>query len=409
MRSTTLSMAWRNLWRNRRRTLLTLGAIAFSCAVLVFFVALQLSSYVTSIDATLGVLQGHIQVQAPGYLATPEMRETVVKPIELKNRLSQNPDIKASAVRAQGFALLSSESRSIGAFIVGVEPEHETRVSNIPANIRVGRFLLASDQQHIVLGKHLAKSLQVQPGSEVTLLGQSWDGSVAASVVTVVGIFESGSPDVDRAFVEMPLHAFQETFAMGDRAHALVFTVNSLEAVETVQAQMTSQLQDSSLLALSWTQLIPGLKAAIELDFVAGWLFYCSLVIVVGFTVLNTFLMTVLERTREFGVMMALGTSHLRIARLIVTECALITLLGLILGIMLGGSVVIYFGITGFSLPGSAELAQHWHIPASVFTRLSPLSLTLGPGLLLLAALLAVVYPTWRVTRLTIVEALRAV
>ncbi|MBX7143984.1 MAG: ABC transporter permease, partial [Oligoflexia bacterium] len=386
---TILIMAWRNLWRNRRRTFLTMGAIGFSCAVLVFFVALQLSSYETSIRATLAVFQGHIQLQAPGYLDSPEMRESLESALDLQSKLAEVEGVTATAVRGQGFALVSSPNRSIGALIVGVQPKHEEAVSTIPHTVREGRYLHSDDQAVVVLGTRLARSLGAQVGTQLTMLGQGWDGSVAAAVAEVVGIFESGTPDVDRNFIEMPLHFFQDVFSMGQRAHAVVATVADLNTAPLMKGRIEQSINNSFVQVLDWEQLIPGLKSAIELDFIAGWLFYFTLVIIVAFTVLNTFLMTVLERTREFGVMMALGTSPRRIIALIVSECCMVTALGVGLGILLGGAVTLYFGVVGFSLPGAQEIQAHWHVPVDLHTRLVPLSLTLGPGLLVLAALVA--------------------
>lgn len=409
MANATVVMAWRNLWRNRRRTLLTMGAITFSCAVLVFFVALQLSSYETSIKATLAVFQGHLQLQAPGFLETPQMRESLENPLERQRRAAAVSGVKATAVRAQGFALISSATRSLGALVVGVQPEHEPQVSTLPHTIREGRFLRSDDAARVVIGTKLARSLEAAVGTELTLLGQGWDGSVAASVVTVVGIFESGAPEIDRSVVEMPLSVFQDVFSLGDRAHAVILTLDDLNTAAVAQQKVSDAIQDPFVQVLRWEQLIPGLKSAIELDFIAGWLFYSSLVLIVAFTILNTFLMTILERTREFGVMMALGTTPNRISALIVSECCLITLLGLALGIIVGGAVTMYFGVVGFSLPGAEDIQAHWHLPVELHTRLKPLALVLGPGLIVVAALIAVLYPVWKVRKLTTMEALRAV
>ena len=195
---------------------------------------------------------------------------------------------------------------------------------------------------------------------------------------------------------------------MGSSAHSIVLrTEDFKQLAETqVQVQMLLDHPATKMLAiLRWDELIPGLKQAIELDMAGGWLFYFSLVLIVTFSILNTFLMSILERTREFATMLALGCRPWGIVRLVLTECALLLLIGLTLGIIAGSAVVAYFGIYGFSVPGSEEVMKIWNLPGAVYTRLSPRSLSSGPGIIALATLIAVIYPTLRIFKLSPTEA----
>lgn len=401
-------LAWRNLWRNRRRTLLTAAMIGFASAILVFFICLQFSSYETSINASISIFQGHAQVQRQGYQDQPQVRLAIEDPEELRSKIARVAGVTNVAQRGAAFALVSSKDRTYGSQIVGVEPRSERLISSIPGVVRKGRYLEGA-RYEAVIGEVLARNLKVTVGDELTLLGQGRDGSFAATVLPVVGIFVSGSVELDRALIQMPLAAFQEVFSMGTRAHSLVIRAAGLEKLEGVKEQVSALIAPESKLAfLTWDELTPGLKEAIELDMASGWLFYLSLVLIVSFSVLNTFLMSVLERTREFGILLSLGMRPARITQLVYLECVFLSLVGVLLGIIIGGAVVIYFGVYGFSIPGSEEIMKIWNLPAAIYPRLSFTGLTLGPGLVLGMSILAVTYPAFRVFRLRPLEALHA-
>lgn len=402
-------LAWRNLWRHRRRTWLTVGAMVFCNTLLVFLIAIQLGSYRMMIDNTLSAFTGHLQVQHRGYLDEQKMRQTVPAAAALSSRLASQPHVVATAARAVAFALASSEQRSFGIQLTGVQPDREPQVSNYPGLVRSGRYLQPGDGAAIVLGSTLARNLKLAPGDEVTLLGSGYDGSVAAGVATVVGIVDSGFPEVDRSVAQAPLDWFQQVFALGDRAHAVVLRLDDLNRAPALAQQLEDGLPvGESLVALDWDQLQPGLREAIRSDMVSSWFMYGVLIVLVALSVLNTQLMSVLERTREFGVMLALGLRPRRLGRLVLLETTLLGLVGLVLGVALGALVVLYFDANGFSYPGMAEAAARFNLPPRIYPQVSALTLLWGPLTVFLGALLAAVYPALRLLRLQPVSAMRA-
>ena len=407
-----LALAWRNIWRNRRRTLLTIGAIASCVTVLVFFSALQLSSYATSIGANVSIFQGFAQIQHEDYNSRPDIRKSFPFQGGYLQKFDQVPLVEHVSARAMGFALLSSSARSYGAQIVGVVPDREPLVSTIPGLVQEGSYLKGAEANEIYLGEGLARNLRAGVGSEVTLLGQARDGSVAASILTVVGVFRSGSPEVDRGMAEIPLEVFQDIFTMDNDIHSLVFrgidVENSHELVGSLRDFLAQERLKGNLSVLHWEQLLPGVKEAIELDMATGWIFYLSLVIVVSFLVLNTFLMSVIERTREFGVMLAVGLRPFSIALFVFIEVIFILVIGCVVGVALGAIVVQYFNAVGFSIPGTEAILEVWNMPHAIYPYLSFFSLTAGPFVVGAATLFAVLYPLARILLLRPVEALRA-
>lgn len=405
-----LRLAWRNLWRHPRRTWLTTGAMLFSNVLLVFMISLQLGMYGVMIDNTLQTFTGHLQVQAPGYIDEQKMRQVVERVQPLAAELRRELGSDRVAARATAFALVSSASRSYGIAIVGVEPEFEPRVSTVPGLLASGRFLGAGEAGEIVLGAALARNLRVALGDELTLLGSGRDGSFAAAVVNVVGIFDSGVADFDRSFAEIPLPLFQQAFSMQGAGHQVVITTADIGRVATVKARVEALLPtDQALVVHDWDALQPGLRQAIKADMSSAFFMYSILVILVAFSVLNTQLMSVLERTREFGIVMALGLKPWRLGRLVLLETALMGSLGLLLGALLGGLVTSWFTVHGFSVPGMAEMAEKFNLPARMFPRVSPLTLLLGPAVVFLFTMLAALYPAQRLLRLRPVEAMRSV
>lgn len=405
----TLRLAWRNLWRHPRRTWLTAGAMVFCNALLVFLISFQFGTYRMMIDNTLRMFSGHVQVQAPGYLEEQRIRQSVPDAAALAATLRQSLALDDVSARATGFALASSEERSNGIQIIGVDPAFEPRVSTLPGLVREGRFLAAGDAAEIVIGEVLARNLRTGTGDELTLLGSGRDGSFAAAIVEVVGIFSSGSADLDRTLAEVPLAFFQDTFGMGAAGNSIVIRAPSEQSVAQIKHQVESDLPPGEdLLVLDWDRLHPGLRQSINADFASGWLMYGVLTILVAFSVLNTQLMSVLERTREFGIVMSLGLRPGRLGRLVLLETALMGLLGLSLGMLLGGIVTAWLSVTGFTLPGLEEVAAQYNLPDRLYPDISFLSLLMGPAVVFIASLLAAIYPALRLHWLQPVQAMRA-
>ena len=403
-------LAWRNLWRHPKRTWLTTGAMVFSNVLLVFMISLQFGMYDLMIDNTLQSFTGHMQIQAPGYKDDQKIRQAVPDIEPLATSLRSQLDSEDIAARGTAFALASSADRSYGIAVFGVEPEFEPNVSTIPNLIDRGRFLDNSAAAEIVIGAALARNLRIQLGDELTLLGSGRDGSFAAAVVNVVGIFNSGLAEIDRSITEVPLAFFQDMFFMDGAGHQVVINAPAIDAVPALVSQVGELLPAGDDLVLhDWDALQPGLKQAIRADMSSAFFMYGILVILVAFSVLNTQLMSVLERTHEFGIVMALGLTPGRLGRLVLLETAIMGLLGLAIGVLLGALLTFYLGVNGFAYPGMEELAAKFNLPARFYPQLSLPTLMAGPVVVFVFTILSALYPALRLHRLHPVEAMRAV
>ena len=406
-------MAWRNIWRNPRRTILTVCAITFATVLLVFMLSFQFGSYETMINTSVKISTGHLQVQAEKYQEKKSIRYVIPDPRAIADIVDQIPEVAAYTFRAQAFALISSKDRTYGVVVTGIDPQKEATVSRIKKLVYAGNFLTADDANQALVGNLLAKNLRVSIGDELTLLGQGRDGSIGATVVQVKGIFRSGIDEFDRSAMQIPLSTFQDIFSMEGAVHEVVVIGKSLSDVPRIKAQLKAALavlnNGKALKILDWQELMPGLRQAIEMDLVSGLIFYGLLIIVVAFSILNTFLMAIFERTKEFGVMMAVGTTPRRLTKILLIESMSMTLIGIITGICIGIGITYYFQIHGIDFSGGSELLSQFGISGRMYPKLSLLSVSIGPFMVLFFTLFAALYPALKVRRLRPVEAMTAV
>lgn len=404
-----VAMAWRNLWRQPRRTLLSSLAIAFTSAFLVFMPSLQNGSYDAMIENTLRLYDGYAEIQQPGYLDDPEIRNSIGQPDQILDELRAVPGLSIVTSRAISYALFASEQRSFGVQVVGVQPDSEPGISTLPHRISKGRFLQGGASAEVVLGETLARNLRLDVGDRVTLLGMGRDGSLAADSLTVVGVFTTGIKEMDREVAEMPLGRFQEAFSMPGQVHAIVLGGESLSAFQPFLPSVHRIAQDYQLKALDWKQLQPGLWQGILLDISSASLIYVAMVVVVTFSLLNSLLMSVLERTREFGMLMALGMRPGAIGRMVWVETLMLLSLGLAVGMALGYGLSQYYAGAGISFGQTQEVFGQFGLPGAMHPAVNAFTLLAGPGVVALCVILAGAFPILRIHRLDPVTAMGAV
>ena len=407
--SVTTRLAWRNLWRHGRRTWLTVGAMIFCNVLLVFMISFQFGTYSLMIDSSLSVLTGHLQIQEKNYHSEMRIRNSIPDGRALAKRLRNKMGNQNLAARSTTFALASSAERSFGIQLIGVQPDYEHRISTLPGLISEGRYLAATDAQEIVVGSALARNLKVSVGDEITLLGSGRDGSFAAGIASVVGILHSGTSELDRSIAQLPLGYFQSIFSMQDHVHSIVLNSGKLSAVADQKRQLNQLIASPELRVLDWDELQPGLKQAIQADMFSAIVMYAILIILVAFSVLNTQLMSVLERTHEFGVMMALGFRPGSLARLVFLETAVMSFIGLVIGSLLGSLLAGYFSINGLIIPGMEEVMDQYNLPSDIYPMVNLISVLVGPVVVFIGAMLAAIYPALRLYSLQPVTAMRAV
>lgn len=397
-------LAWRNLWRNPRRTWLTAGGIGFAVWLLVFSMSIQDGSFEIMIDNAARLMTGHVQLQHPDYADDPRIEHRLRDVGPLIDEVGDMPRVTAVLPRTSGFALVSAGERSFGAQVTGVDPKREAVASSLPTMVSRGRYLSAPGEA--VVGEALARNLGVDVGDEVVMLGTALEGGVAAAVADVVGIVSTGQPELDRGLLQIHIDDFRAAWNLGAAdAHALVILTQRVEAgVEVADALRTPERA-----ALDWRELMPEAEQTIEFKRIGAQLFFALITVIVAFSVVNTFMMTVFERTPEIGMLTALGMRHGAIVRQLCLEAFWLAVLGVALGLAVAVAVVSVLTVTGLPLPAdAAEIMARYNMPDRMYPAFSVPAALVAVAVMLAGTQLAVLVPALRVRRLKPVEALRA-
>ena len=402
------ALAWRNLWRRPQRTVLSLISISLVSGLLVFVLSFQDGVYATMKETTLRIFDGYAQLQPAGYAADPRLELAIDHPDDLARAAEGVHGVTAAAPRVNGFAILANGSRSYAAAVVGVDPASEAKISTIASRISDGRYLQPGDTNQAILGETLAKNLGVKVGGKLTLLGSARDGSVAADVLTVAGVYHSGIPDLDRSILEMPLARAQDTFGMDGAVNTIVLGGPSLGAVNRALPALDEIGRRSGVAVRDWKAMEPAMRDAIDLKYATSMLFYASLVIVVAFIILNTLLMSVLERTREFGMLLALGMRSGQIGAMVWIELLGLALLGSAIGVGFGAAITLWLQHRGIDMPIDPKVMAQFGMSTRLYPALTAFSAFAGPGALLLTILVGGFVPYLRLARLTPAIAMRA-
>jgi ABC-type lipoprotein release transport system permease subunit len=412
MSSLLVKLAWRNVWRNRRRSLITTASVAFSVMVLVFTEALLVGSHEQMALQALDTYKvSQVQIHARGYQDDPTIFRSFVPAPELLSLLREDRELLGFAPRVQGEGLAAVGRESRGALIVGIEPELEKQVTPIAEEIVEGDYLAADDLEGALVGDRLLKNLQAKLGDSLALIAQTRVGSLGAARFSVTGVFHTGVPMLDDGLVYLHIKGAQRLLAFGDRVTMLVLKLHdpSPAKLNRIKRALLAQVDPEELEVLTWPEFMPELVQLLRFDSAGGYVFLLILLLVIAFGVLNTIMMAVFERTREFGVLLSLGTKPRRLFGMIVLEALLIALLGAAAGALLGSAASAYIVRHPLNLSGSSlESFESWGIEPLLYAQLN-FKIVIYPTLVVLGlAVLVALWPAWRAARIEPVAALRS-
>ena len=396
-----IAVAWRNLWRNRRRTWLMSSAIAFASFLVTVAASFQGGIYDDMIDLSSRFYTGHAQLQHPDYQDNPRVKYTITDAATKITALEKHPLVRTAVPRVIGHGLVSIEESSLGALIIGVDPQRE--FLTIQDSIQNGRYLQGRGE--VVIGSLLARNLGGQLGDDLVMLGSGKEGSVAALAGTIVGFFETGVSEIDRGQVHVDYRDYAEALEISDEVHSIALLLDHYSSGETMATAGT--WTEAGDRFLSWIDLSPHIKDLIDVKAVSSNMMYGLLGILVIFGVVNACIMTVLDRTREFGMLIAVGMRPLAIIYMLQLEILWMTVVGLGLGFALSGGLLGLFMWLGIPLPESYdELAQGFHMPEVLVPGFSVVAYVWISVSLLLDTQAACVLSSVRLFRLKVVEAL---
>jgi ABC-type lipoprotein release transport system permease subunit len=405
-----LRLAWRNVWRNSRRTGLTVAATVFAVLLVVVFVAMGAGVHEKMIEDAVRLGSGHLAVSGAGYRENQTLDHHLDFDPALARALEDLPGVQAVAPRLVGYGLLSKEDATEGAVLYGVDPERERSFSSLADRVQEGRFV--GPPGGVVLGGRLAARLSASPGEEVLLYSVAYSLEMAYELFEVVGVLDLPDPTLDGSLALLRLQDAQRFFVFEGRITELAVLAEDPDALGPLEARVKEVVAErvtEPVEVVRWEELMPALDQIIFLDDAGMYMMLAILVVVVGFGILNTVLMAVLERRRELGVMLALGLRPGAIFRLVYLESMMLALVGLAIGLGLALPLVLY--LQGHPIPlggGLADASELFGFDPVITFQLKPLN-PVGSTLTILAvAAVAALYPAVKASRARPVDALRS-
>ena len=399
-----LQLAWRNLFRNPKRSFITGGATAFGMAAFIFLYAFADGFFEQMITNSTQLLSSHVQIKAE----KQGKNEIIFSSKSIGSELLMQPEIEATSPRLVVQAMASSPQKALPVNWVGVDPTSETRITRLNTLLETGNYLDA-DSTGIVIGQTLADDLEVKVGHKLVITAQDDQGQLLSTAVRIAGIFFSGSEVFDRGYVFSPISQVRQLFSYStDSISHLAIRLQDRHDSAVVADRLSQTLKDTpSLTALPWEQLMPVVVQMVEMTKVDFYLILAVIFVVVGMGVMNTMLMSVLERVREFGMLLALGTEPNQVLRTVLYEALLLGAFGVILGAFVGAALAQYYHVQGIDL--SAFMDSMAAIPGMtdrVYPVLIVRNLVLPAFLLYLLGVAVSIYPAIKAARLQAVEAL---
>jgi ABC-type lipoprotein release transport system permease subunit len=372
---------------------------------------MQYGTYNTMEANAIRQFVGEVQVQRSGY----HEEQTLAYALQEQEQdwdyvLGSQAWLDAYTRRMTGYGLVSADSASAGALLVGIEPTREPRVSLFVRTPTRGELLAEGDDHAVVLGDVLARNLYVGIGDTVVVLTQGYRNQMGADVYVLKGTVRTGSTEMDRALVVMPLHNAQELFSMPGRFTQVVLRTDDFHQAGRYATELAAGLDGDGYAVLDWDALMPELRQMIVLDRASSLVFLGFLVILLWFEIVNTTTMSVMERVREFGILQSIGMKPGQLSLLVALELLIKIALALLIGLALAGLMV--WLLEGVALPIPEELLEMYE---QFGLSMDGMSFGAGPSVVLeplaavaIASLIAVLYPIYKVYRLRPVEALRS-
>ncbi|WP_028109787.1 ABC transporter permease [Ferrimonas futtsuensis] len=398
-----LLLAWRNLWRQKRRTLLTASALALALLLSLLTRSLQEGTYDSNIDNAARLSTGLIQIQHPEFQQSHSIDHLLPGSAPFIAPALALDQVTMVLPRLEAFALAAGEHASKGILVMGVPPLREDRYSGLASRVVEGAYLAP---EQVLLGEGLARHLELSVGDEVALYGQGYRGQTAAGLFQVAGIIRFAMPGFDSSLAYLPLASAQRLFGAGDQISSWLIHPTDLKALPELMTQLSSLYPDQRV--LDWQTLSPEMAQQIQMDRAGGQFMIFLLYGVVGFGLFATLMMMTLERRREFAVMMATGMTRLRLVALVLIESLLIGALGIMMGLTVALPLIVWFTRHPIRLSGDAarmmlELGWEPTMPMVLSAQLVGDQI----AIILLLLLLCLIYPITRILRLKLVNALK--
>jgi putative ABC transport system permease protein len=402
-----LKLAWRNIWRNKRRTLITVSSIMFAVVFALFLESLERGAHDVMIDNMTRFHTGYIQVQDYRFEDEPSLDNAFYYDDSLSDQVTGLESVEYTIPRIETFMLAAGTEVTRGAIVMGINVDRENRLNNLKERLTDGRFFEPGDGTAVVT-EGLASRLNLAVGDSLVLLGQGRFGMTASGLYEISGLLRHPTREMNNQLVYLSLPDAQWLLSADDHITALLVTPSRARDAEPVAGQLRSELDDEELAVFTWRELIPELVEALEFDRAQSRLMMGILYVVIGFGIFGTILTMTLERMREFGILLSVGMQRIKLAFVVFIETFFITIMGVLAGFVLGIFPILYFHFNPIELGGDMEeVVAEWGIEPIMPTAIAP-DIFLWQGLMVfILTTIICFYPTIKILTLKILEASR--
>ncbi len=402
-----LKLAWRNLWRNKKRSIITISSIAIAVFLAVFMRSMQLGMYDNMINNVVGSYSGYAQVHAQGFWNEQNMDNSLLLDDSLVNKITAIDGVKHLIPRLQTFSLGSSEALSKAVLIQGVEMDKENLLVDWTQRLKEGT-LFSKESKDIILAKGVAHYFKKNVGDTLVFIGQGYHGMSASGKYRICGIVDMKNPKINDLSVFMPLKVAQEYVSAPHRITNLVIDKEQKMDVDELVNHLKTNLPQNQYEVMSWKEMLPELEQTILADSVGGLLMVFILYMIITFGIFGTVLMMTQERLYELGVMISIGMKKVKLIWILVFETIVLTLAGIVLGAILVAPFVFYFHEHPLNLGGDQAAVMEKFGFESTIPFLTDFNLPLTHGLIIFAiSLVIAIYPAVTVKMLNPIKAMK--
>ncbi len=404
-------IAWRSIWRNKRRTLITVASIGLGLAIAIFFISLGEGMYAQMIDQVVRMQAGYITFEHPEYREAPSVDLWVKLPERLRSRIDGWRRVDRTKLLVIGQGIAKSGNGNMAAGIMGVEPSVEARTSPIAGNLIEGTYLEDGDDHKVIIGKEMAERLNLGVGKKMVLSSNDVNGNLVEELCRVKGIFRTGSDEMDAFFIQTPIEFTRKLYGMPEGGATQVGVIlKDADEQDVVLKKLKKLMVHRPVVVLPWQLVMPDLASYIQLDKGANVIFQGILIFLILFTIFNTLLMSVLERQREFAVLLAVGTRPGQLRRQIFLESLFIALVGSAVGLALGALFSWLghaYGIDLSAVMGESVSISGFALTSKMHTKISAGILFGSAAIVFTATILLSIFPMRRASNVNIVDMIR--
>ncbi|GJM63768.1 ABC transporter permease [Persicobacter diffluens] len=401
-------IAWRNLWRNRRRTLVSISSIFFAVILAILMRSMQEGSYNQMIDTAARFYMGYGQVHQQGYWADKTINQLMEDIPTNRAKINAVENISSVFGRLETFGMAATDSLTKGVMVIGTEPEGENQLSKLAQKLVKGQYL-TSNGPDIMVSEGLADFLHLKPGDTLAILGQGYHGATAAGLFAITGIIRHPNPQLNNQTIYMNLPTVQEFVSAPQMLTSYILNMADIRKIDHTLKEARKVLNPEDYEVMSWEELSPEMVNMIEADRAGGVIMVYILYIVIAFGIFSTILMMTIEREREFGILTAVGMEKGKIYHMMILEALFIGMLGMGASVLVGYPILWYMEKHPIPLTGDMAVAMEKMGMEALINFSASMDIIWPQGLaIFLIMLVCTLYPIYHIAKLKTVEAIHA-